>query len=226
MSARQFDAGPELDTPYRGTREEWAGLLGSSHAQLRGMRTILVAMVVVLALSVCSTFAIAMWKRQVVVYGIETDKIGQVALRGPLQHEFVPSDANIRFYLMLFVDHVRRVTADPPLTQRGREQSYDFATKRGRAVLTQHFDAVGSPAALAREGTVSVEVTSALRISSGSWQVDWVERRRDRQGTAAGETLWRGSFRIRMHVAQDAEQLEKNPIGMYVDEFNWVRLKG
>jgi type IV secretory pathway TrbF-like protein len=226
VSTRRFAAGDELDTAYRGTRDEWAGLLGSSQAQLRGLRVLLFAMVFVLGLAVCGLFAFAFWKRQVVVYGIETDSIGQVALRGPLQQEFTATDANIRFCLRQFVEHVRRVTADPPLTQRGREQAYWFATKRGRIILTEHFEKAGSPASLAKEGTTSVEVTSALKLSAGSWQIDWIERRRDSQGNASGETWWRGSFRVRMHAPNDEEELEKNPIGMYVDELNWVRLKG
>jgi type IV secretory pathway TrbF-like protein len=226
MSSSKYAAGEELSTAYAGTRDEWAGLLGSSHAQLRGLRRILMSLVFVLGLSLCGLVALAFAKRNVVVYGIETDKIGQVALRGPLQREFVASDANTRFYLGQFVDFVRRVTADPPLTQRGRVSSYWFATKRGQNILTQHYEGVGSPAALAKEGTVSVEVTSTLKITVGSWQIDWIERRRDVQGNATGETVWRGSFHVRTRVPQDEEELEKNPIGMYVDEFNWVKLKG
>ena len=224
MAPEQYGAGEEL--AYRGTRQEWAGLLGSSHAQLRGMRRILLGMVLVLALSVCSTFAIVLWKRQVVVYGIETDHIGQVTLRGPLKQEYIPNDASIQFHLRQFVELVRRATADPPLTNQGRQRAYWFATRRGGEILRQHFDAMGSPAALAKEGTIAVEVTSALKVSSSSWQLDWIERKRDRQGNAVGETMWRGSFRVRLHAPKDEEQLEQNPIGVFVDDFNWVRIKG
>lgn len=225
IGAGQFAAADELDTPYRNARDEWAGLIGASQAQLKGLRRILVGLVVVLGFAICGMFALAFWKQQVVVYGIETDAIGQVQLRGPLRREYTPNDPAIRFHLVQFVDLVRRVTADPPLTKQGREQAFWYATKRGGAILEKYFAGVGSPASLAKEGTISIEVTSALKISEGSWQVDWIERRRDRQGSPTGETTWRGSFRVRTHPPKDEDQLERNPIGMYVDELNWVRLK-
>jgi type IV secretion system protein VirB5 len=165
-------------------------------------------------------------RRPVHVYALESDQIGQVTLRGPLQRNVTPSDANVRFYLGQFVDIVRRVTADPPLTQRGREASYWFATKRGQNILTQYYEHVGAPAALAQHGTVSVDVTSKLKITDGTWQLDWVERRHDQLGNPGPETVWRGSFRVRLRAPSDEEELERNPIGMYVDEFNWVKLKG
>jgi len=220
----KFAAGEELDTAYRGTRDEWAGLLGSSQAQMRGQRRIVLALIVLLTMAVCGMFALA--KRPVRVYALASDQIGQVTLRGPLQQYVTPSDANVRFYLGQFVDLVRRATADPPLTQRGREASYWFATKRGQNVLTQYYERAGSPAALARQGTISIEVTNKLKITEGTWQLDWIERRRDVQGNPGSETLWRGSFRVRMHAPTDEEELERNPIGMYVDEFNWIKLKG
>lgn len=221
--AKVYAAGPELDTAYRGTRDEWAGLLGASQAQAREHRRIILAMAVMLALSVAGMYLLA--QRPVLVYAVESDAIGQVAVRGTFAREFKPSDLNIRFHLKQLVEMVRQVTADPAYTAQKREESFWFATKRARAVLTDYYTKAGSPGTLAKQGTRVIEVTDVLKVTEGTWQVDWLERPRDLQGNAAPVTGHRVSFRVLIHPPKDKEQLERNPSGIYVDELNWIELR-
>jgi type IV secretory pathway TrbF-like protein len=77
---------------------------------------------------------------------------------------------------------------------------------------------------------VNVEVTSVLQQSPDTWQVDWTETTRDRQGVLKDKD---GPVRMRALVTMytveinnetPEEQFAKNPFGIYVRDFSWSKL--
>jgi type IV secretion system protein VirB5 len=73
---------------------------------------------------------------------------------------------------------------------------------------------------------VIVDISSVVQLSAETWQVDWVEKSWDGGGEETTSAIWRGVFRVLVHVPQTEEQLATNPIGLFIDEFHWSKVQG
>src|SRR3546814_5603028 len=67
------------------------------------------------------------------------------------------------------------------------------------------------------ERSVSVEVTSVVRISDSSFQVKWSEQTWT-NGSLARTERWTGIFSIVIRQPRDVVTLRKNPLGIYRSE--------
>ena len=79
----------------------------------------------------------------------------------------------------------------------------------------------------AAKETVSIEIASVLPQTPETWQVDWVETSRDRQGILKGQPF-RMRALVTVYVAEPTastseEQVRNNPIGLYVRDFSWAK---
>lgn len=99
--------------------------------------------------------------------------------------------------------------------------AYDFTTKRG-AVFLGDYARSADPFGHVGESTVSVQVTSVVRASDKSFQVKWVETTYER-GALAGVSHWTAILTIVMAPPSSADELRKNPLGIYVDAIDWSR---
>jgi type IV secretory pathway TrbF-like protein len=125
------------------------------------------------------------------------------------------------------------VSIDPGVAHIGWNTALWLTTVRGQSMVGAYLkpiidgnDTSGRASADGREGTVTVEVMQALKMTESSWQVDWKEHIWDMHGKPAGDSMWRGVFHVKLHMPADEEGLAKNPTGMFVDEFHWVKLHG
>ena len=75
--------------------------------------------------------------------------------------------------------------------------------------------------------TVSVEIASVIQQTKTSWQVDWTETERDRQGQPIQPPAkMRALVTIRVAPPSSAtteEQIKQNPLGVFVQDFSWSR---
>ena len=130
-----------------------------------------------------------------------------------------------------FIENMRVVTADADLQSKAIWQAYaslsanDPATMKANAYLNGK-DAV-SPFERAAHETVSIEVRSVLQQSKSSWQVDWMETVRHRDGS-----LKEPSYLMRAMVTlyqneptRDTTNMEalRNPHFIFVRDFNWSK---
>ena len=85
------------------------------------------------------------------------------------------------------------------------------------------------PSARAVTETVSIEILSVIPQTPDTWQVDWMESVRDRQGIMKDKP-----FRMRALVTvytvpatpqTTEEQVRNNPLGIYVRDFSWSKQK-
>jgi type IV secretion system protein VirB5 len=86
-----------------------------------------------------------------------------------------------------------------------------------------------SPFKRAAKEMVSVEIKSVLPQTPDTWQVDWVETTRDRQGTVKGLPVTMRAL-VTTYTADTTpqttdEQLRNNPMSIYVRDFSWSRLQ-
>src|SRR3546814_6743525 len=65
-------------------------------------------------------------------------------------------------------------------------------------------------------------VTSVLRASNRSFQVKWTESEYER-GSQTGSSRWTAILTIVTKVPRTADDLRRNPLGIYVDAIDWSR---
>ena len=72
---------------------------------------------------------------------------------------------------------------------------------------------------------VSVEISSVIRASPGSFRVAWTERRYE-GGQLAATERWTAILSIVIETPGEADRLRKNPLGVYVNAINWSKELG
>src|SRR5690242_9884592 len=186
-SVQRYGRTPEPSTPFQRAGQLWDERIGSARAQARNWRLIAFGL---LAASSAMTGGL-IWQSlqsRVVPYVVEVDRLGEARAISPAEVAYHPTDPQVAWHLARFIEHIRSISLDPVLMRSDWLSAYDFVTDRGRRFLDAYARAA-DPFGHIGEKTVSVQVTSVLRASDRSFQVDWTETVFDR-GTPAGVSRW------------------------------------
>ena len=76
---------------------------------------------------------------------------------------------------------------------------------------------------------VSIEMKTVIPQTPDTWQVEWTENTRDRNGILKTQpVIWRAL--ITTYIAESSpqitdEQLRNNPLSIYVRDFSWARVQ-
>lgn len=217
---QRYGQTPEPVTPYQKAAQLWDERLGSARVQARNWRLMAFG---------CLTMSIGLaggvlWmsaQSRVTPYVVEVDKLGEVQAIGPAITPYNPADAQIAWYLARFITDVRSLSIDPVLVRRNWLEAYDYVTDRG-AVFLNDFARANDPFKAVGERSVSVQVTSVVRVSDESFQVKWIEKTYDHDILAKTE-YWTAILTIVVKPPRTADVLRKNPLGIYVNGLDWSR---
>jgi type IV secretory pathway TrbF-like protein len=217
----------EADTPYMRARQEWDARMGSVVVQAKNWRQATFASLgLVLVALVGAVYLGAQPK--VIPHVIEVDQLGNAVYRGPVGQtaaHYSPSEATLRYHLRRFIDDTRTISGDPVVLKRNWLDAYAMVTRNGGNMLTAFVQKPeNEPFRRSQEERVSVEVFSLVAVSADTWQIDWKEKRWDKNGNAMGDVVWRGMLRVVIQVPKSEEAMVRNPIGIYVDEFHWDKV--
>jgi type IV secretion system protein VirB5 len=158
---------------------------------------------------------------RVTPYVVQVDKFGAVQAVAPAVQNYVPSDAEIAWYLGRFITDVRSLSSDPVVVRRNWLEAYDYTTDRG-AIALNEFARGNDPFKAIGQRTISVQITSVVRVSDKSFQVKWTEQVFE-HGAAVKTERWTSILTITMKTPSTAEILKRNPLGLYVNALNWSR---
>jgi len=207
------------ENPYLAARQEWNERYGSYVKAAAAWRIVGVTGTLMAVIG----FSYALFQStqvKLVPYIVEVDQLGTAASAGfPQQIEY--ADARVvRATLGSFVANFRSVTPDAVVQKQYIDRTYahlrtsDPATEKVNAWFRGN-----SPFDRARTMTVAIEVTN---ISNQSFQVDWTEYERDRQGKELGMRRFRGIATVTLTPPQDEAVIRFNPIGLYLKDFDWT----
>jgi type IV secretion system protein VirB5 len=213
---------PTIDNPYIAARMEWNERYGSyvkaaSAWRIVGITGMLMAVI---------GFSYALYQStqvKLVPYIVEVDKLGTAATAGyPQQIEYADPRV-VRATLGSFITNFRSVTPDTVVQKQYIDRAYahlrssDPATEKVNAWFRSN-----SPFDRAREKTVAIEVNNIVPLSNQSYQVDWTEYERDRQGKEIATRRFRGIATVTLTPPQDEAVIRLNPIGLYLKDFDWT----
>jgi type IV secretion system protein VirB5 len=219
-SVQRYGRTPLPETPYQRAGQLWDERIGSARVQARNWRLMAFGCLVLTA----GTSASLAWQSlqsRVTPYVVEVDRFGEARAVQAADVEYRPTDAQVAWHLSRFITNLRSVSLDPVLMRRDWLEAYDFATRRGAQFLGEYARSA-SPFANIGERTVSVQVTSVVRASPGSFQVKWTETAFER-GFQTGTSRWTAILTTVTRPPTSADMLRKNPLGIYVDAIDWSR---
>ena len=219
-SMQRYGHTPVAETPFQRAGQVWDERIGSARVQARNWRLVAFGM---LGLSAVLAGGEIWQSRQsrVVPYVVEVDRLGEPRAISPADAGFRPTDPQIAWGLVRFIEDVRTVSLDPVLMRRQWLRAYDFVTQRGAQFLGDYARRA-DPFAHIGEQTASVEVTSVTRASDRSFEIKWTETSYDR-GARTAVAHWTAFVTVEMKPPASADTLRRNPLGLYVDGIDWSR---
>lgn len=222
----------EITNPYLAARRTWnehtSALVSQRQTwQVIGLLSMLIALAAVGGLVYLSS------QSRLVPYVVQVDKHGQALAQGPLSATDRTDPRIVRAMVAEFISDARTVTPDTDLLRKNVFRLYahlaanDPATARMNEWLNSTEEA--SPFRRAAREMVSVDIQSTLPVSESTWQVDWSEQVRDRQGQPKGTAMTHRALLTvysspSVHAPSNEQALRNNPLGLFVREFSWSRL--
>ena len=212
----------KIDNPYIAARMEWNERYGSYVKAAASWRIVGITGMLMAVIG----FSYALYQStqvKLVPYIVEVDKLGTAATAGyPQQIEYADPRV-VRATLGSFVTNFRSVTPDTVVQKQYIDRAYahlrssDPATEKVNAWFRSN-----SPFDRAREKTVAIEVNNIVPLSNQSYQIDWTEYERNRQGKEIATRRFRGIATVTLTPPQDEAVIRLNPIGLYLKDFDWT----
>lgn len=217
-AVQRYGTTPEPVTPYQKAAQVWDERIGSARVQAMNWRLMALGG---LALSTGLSAGLVWQSMQsrVVPFVVEVDRLGEPRALQPADRDYRPTDPQIAWHLARFITDVRTIALDPVLMRQNWLSAYDFVTPRGARFLGDYARSA-DPFGEVGTRTVSVQVTSVVRASDRSFQVEWTESDYER-GNPAGTSHWTAMISVVVRPPPSAEVLRKNPLGLYVDAIDW-----
>lgn len=221
----------ENENPYLAARRTWNEHVGSVVSARQTWQLLSILSLLIALAGVGGIIHIGS-QAKFVPYVVQVDKLGQALAVAPAERA-VPADVRvIEASVAAFISDARVVTPDVALQRKAVFRVYaklapnDPATAKMNEWLNGHAEA--TPFRRAEKEMVSVEIRTVLPQSPDTWQVDWVETRRDRQGTVMGEPATMRAL-VTVYTAEVSgqttdEQLRNNPMSLFVRDFAWSRI--
>lgn len=210
------------ENPYLAARLEWNERYGSYVKAAAAWRIVGVTGMLMAVIG----FSYALFQStqvKLVPYIVEVDRLGTAASVGFAQQIEYADPRVVRATLGSFVASFRSITPDAVVQKQYIDRTYahlrtsDPATEKVNAWFRGN-----SPFERARTMTVAVEVTNIVPLSNQTYQIDWTEYERDRQGKELGTRRYRGVATVALNPPQDEAIIRLNPIGLYLKDFDWT----
>ena len=214
---------------YHNGRHEWNSIVGMLFAKNRIWQIVALFCLIITIAAVGGIIHIGS-QSKFIPYVVEVDKLGQAAVVR-IADRTSPIDGRVvHAQLASFIADARTVTPDVDLQKRAIFNVYamlspdDAATNKMNEWLNGKEN--DNPFVRAEKVTVSVEISSVLEQSPETWQVEWLENVRTRDGQPVESFRMRALIQIFVAaptVETTMDEIQRNPLGLFVKDFNWSK---
>ena len=220
--------GDQAPNPYLDARRTWNSHVDRAYAAQHTWQLLCVVCLLTALAAVGGMIYIGS-KSKFVPYVIEVNKLGEAVSVGPAQVAAPTDPRVVRASLGSFIASARLVTPDVTLQREAIFRVYAMLHTKDPAAqqMNEWYNGSkdSSPFVRASKVTVTTDINSVLPISGNAWQVDWQESTRDRTGALVGQPVhMRAMLTVYLKpvsVTADAAAIQRNPLGIYVNNFTW-----
>jgi len=167
-----------------------------------------------------------MMQPKYVPYTIEVDKIGHIIAVGPADNgNPIDTKRVLRRQVVEFIENSRMVVGDNLAQKRIMNWVYARVPSRSKAkVFLDEFYRDRKPFTLAQTETISVDQVNPLPLGSDkTWQIEWVETRRNLAGEVISKENWKAILTYEISPLDTKEGIDANPLGFFVPSFSWSK---
>ncbi len=217
---------PPEDTPYQRTKQEWDRRMGDSIVRAKNWRLFALLLLFLVALSTVGlVYGVA--QRQVVPYYVEVYPDGKTLSRGVVHGAYGEvTEPMIRYQLRFFIEALRTVSSDQEVIRENWLKAYHMMSDASANILDEYMqNKETNPFYRSGKERVQISIESILPVSQSSWEIQWIEVTRDLSGSIREKSRWKGVFHVDFAQSSSEEMLENNPLGLYVINFSWTRVK-
>ncbi len=219
----------QTTNPYLNARRAWNGHVASIMQASQIWQVIGIISLLITLVAVGGLFNVAS-KSKYIPLVFQEDKAGNLISMTRADEVPLAKIDDFRTAVAHFIENTRTVTVDIALERKLIFDAFAYLNAKDPATkkMNEYFNAEGMhPFERAQIETVSVDIRSVLQQSKTSWQVDWVETVRDRDG---GQKMQPYLMRALVTIYQakpsnestDVEVL-KNPHFIFIKDFNWSK---
>ncbi|MGB7298133.1 MAG: VirB8/TrbF family protein [Burkholderiaceae bacterium] len=211
-------------SPYLDARREWNAQFGSQVSAVRAWRLAAIISLLLALASIAGLLYLGA-RTKVIPYVVVIDSNGRTMSQGVANATTVNDQKVVRSLLSRFIQNLRFVTTDGFAQKNAIHELFTMISKNDASfgVISEHLQGEGDPFEVAKEKTVSVELSALLPISPTSWRVEWREVERTRQGQLIQRLEYQGQMTVRMQPQANPDDILKNPIGIFVTDLTWTR---
>ncbi len=206
---------------YMNARQEWNERYGDYIAREHQWKKACFLMGAITLIAV-SALAYNSSQSKFVPYVVAVDKLGSAVGVQRADVAEKPDARIIRAQLAKWIEGARTVYQDAGANRVNIENTYsmlhrgDAAFAALNAYLEKH-----DPFKRAKSENVSVQINSVLPISNDTWQVQWTEEVQSTKGETLSTIPYTANLTIATSPPSEEAILLKNPMGVYVTNFNW-----
>lgn len=215
--------------PYLDSRRTWDSSL-SEAAYGKQFAQYLALLAALIALAAVGGQVYTASQVKFVPYVVEVNRLGEASAVRVIERAGPLDPRVVRATLAAFITDTRMVTPDAALQRRAILRAYAHvgASDPATVKLNEWYgrSEEASPFRRAAREVVTVDITSVMPQSAETWQADWTESVRDRQGNLKSQTRWRALLTLYQAPLAEGvteEQLMTNPLGIYLRDFSWSR---
>ncbi len=221
----------EVENPYLSAKRAWNDQSAANIASRQMFQVIGVLALLIALASVGGMIHIGS-QSKFIPFVVAVDKLGQAMAVTPAERASPVDQRIVHASVASWITDMRLVTPDIALQRKAIFRLYSMLAQNDPATAKTNQWLNGSkqssPFKRAADETVSTELTSVIPQTPDTWQVDWVEIVRDRQGSMKGtEQRWRALVTVYVMPTTPStteEDIRNNPLGVHVRDFSWSRL--
>lgn len=208
----------EPSTPYQRAGQEWDLRIGSSSVQAKNWR-LCALLSLAIALLATLILIITLATRKEKIFIAEVTKEGRVVNVAPLTIKYQPNEAQKEYFIANFIELTRSLTLDPVAMNKNWISAYNFLSNRGGQQFSKYFKEA-NPKAILGKKTVTIDITDINPVSPATMHVNWTETTINTDGQEEGKKNYSGIFTIALKQPVTRAEILRNPLGIYIVDFN------
>lgn len=220
----------EEKNPYLSARKHWNSNVGSIMSEKLMWQVIAIISLLITLYSVSGIISIGS-ESKYIPYIVEKDtSTGTVSAGGVVYPSKTADKIVFQAAASDYIFYSRMVTADAAMQRKSIFKVYSMLADHDPAFsqMNEWMRSEGkTPFDRAAKELVNIEIKSALPQTGDTWQIEWVETVRDRQGALISTTTMRALvslYQAEIKSKRTLEEINNNPLNIYVREFSWSKL--